>query len=250
MPTDDGQEKGAGSTLAISSPTNESIKGFVSIFGSQITKGELHIHLPKFTKGRPVVARIKANAPVVIPQLRDVNNYLQLALEHLGTEPAPDSAARALDYMEDLLDLIERTLAIFEGNLSAAIHYPVRRLDPPLPGNLVLEFFINHANFITKVHVVDDPTAVPKHGLFPALSRLRPHHHHHHPNQSPATHTASDFETVTGTVHQVSIETIYPYLDTVRASLAKAQFLVSDMIKKFLVFVTLDDEAYEAFSAA
>ncbi|KAJ1971492.1 hypothetical protein H4R35_005228 [Dimargaris xerosporica] len=236
-------ESSAGSTLALSSPSNESIKGFVSIFGSQINKGELRIVLPKHLKTKAYDVKIDPGHPVVLAQIQDTVNYLHMALEFLATECRPGSVIQAQEFMQDLLGCLRKAELFFAQPLTNAIQFPVDVPNSPLPENIILELFINRTNFVAKVHVLE-PGTLPRSHSHPTFSGQPPMPSGPapaYPEPSQQLHLPS----VPRILHQVSVDTVYPYLETAQDAMAKAGLLAMDVSKKLRVFATTDAEVYE-----
>ncbi|KAJ1976543.1 hypothetical protein H4R34_003940 [Dimargaris verticillata] len=227
-------ESSAGSTLALSSPSNESIKGFVSIFGSQINKGELRIVLPRHLKAKTYDIKIDPDHPIILAQIQDTVNFLHMALELLATECLPASVIQAQEYIQDLLACLRKAEAFFALPLTNTIQYPMNIPDPTLPENIVLELFINRTNFVAKVHVLES-----------GGNLQRSHSHPPFSGQLPIATGTVPSPPAPRIIHQVSVDTVYPYLETAQDAMAKAGHLTMDVSKKLRVFATTDAELYE-----
>ncbi|KAJ1994299.1 hypothetical protein H4R33_000336 [Dimargaris cristalligena] len=197
--------------------------------------------------GRPIVTRITPQHPVVLHQIQNIVNYLHLALRHVESSASPTGSVQAIEYFGDLLGLIKKAECIFTPDHSAGIQYPVKDLDPPLPDDLVLELYINRVSVTTRVHVLDDlnsssssSTTKPIGHLFPVLGK----------SASAKSSLADAHLLCPGTLHQASLETIYPYLETAQTALGKVGFLARDVLTKLNLFRGIDEEIQDFLSYA
>ncbi|CAG8579764.1 2111_t:CDS:2, partial [Acaulospora colombiana] len=63
--------------------SNDSLKGYVTLDGSDIIKGELQVKFPNYNRGNLVKLTIHSKNPYFIEQLVDAQNYITLALNAL-----------------------------------------------------------------------------------------------------------------------------------------------------------------------
>ncbi|KAJ1651987.1 hypothetical protein IWQ61_007569 [Dispira simplex] len=226
------EKSSGGSTLAISSPNHDNVKGFVSIFGKHITKADVQISLPKQHKIHPVHAKIQPHtSPVLLTQVQDTTNYLHLIVELIEDFPTQLSVCQALTGLSDLGDLLQRTRECFYPDSGRQdFRYLVHRFLPALPENLGVEFFINGENFVTQASLLKENHYSFKNLLWHGLGG---------PRQS---HPSSDKFVLPTLAHQVTVETPYPYLKTALGALAKAAILIKDIRSKLLLFTNLDEE--------
>ncbi|KAJ1963608.1 hypothetical protein IWQ62_003165, partial [Dispira parvispora] len=206
------EKSSGGSTLAISSPNQDSVKGFVSIFGKHITKADVQICLPRQYKIHPVHAKIQPHtSPVLLAQVQDITNYLHLIVELIEDFPTSLSVYQAQTGLSDLEDLLQRTRECFYPDSGRQdFRFLVHRLLPALPENLGVEFFISGENFVTQVSLLKE-----SHHSFKNMLG-------HGPGESRQSHPSSDKPALPVLAHQVTIETLYPYLKTALGALAKA----------------------------
>ncbi|KAH8149194.1 uncharacterized protein LAJ45_06733 [Morchella importuna] len=155
------------STLALTSPRSEALKGFVTRAGPTITKGDITAKL----HGLPPKHKLTLARDLHIEQLTDVKNHVRECLALLGPEGAEaawlgrgrDGAAGALRKMRVLRGGIAAARAALKGARPAAL-FPCRAVDPrifdpPLPPLLAFDLYITEAALTAELRTLE-PVAV------------------------------------------------------------------------------------------
>ncbi|KND04677.1 uncharacterized protein SPPG_00392 [Spizellomyces punctatus DAOM BR117] len=154
------QRSTASATLAVTSANSDLLKGFVTIDGTAIVKGELTLKLPHYNRGNVIKLTINSANPPVLHQVQTARNYLLLALEAFESQP---NAAHDRD---SLMQLLNRVSAIVKKAKAALVRidesdiFPNKECDikvfaPDLPDDLVVEFHVIQSNLVVSVYALN-----------------------------------------------------------------------------------------------
>ncbi|TPX67245.1 hypothetical protein SpCBS45565_g03931 [Spizellomyces sp. 'palustris'] len=164
------QRSTASATLAVTSANSDLLKGFVTIDGTAIIKGELTLKLPHYNRGNVIKLTINSANPPILHQVQTARNYLLLALEAFESQP---NAAHDRD---SLLQLLHRVSAIVKKAKAALVRidesdiFPNKECDikllqlssmipkvfaPDLPDDLVVEFHVIQSNLVVSVYALN-----------------------------------------------------------------------------------------------
>ncbi|KAH0607467.1 uncharacterized protein H6S33_002501 [Morchella sextelata] len=151
------------STLALTSPRSEALKGFVTRCGPTITKGDITAKL----LGLPPKHKLTLCRDLRLDQLTDVKNHVRECLALLGPEGAEAAwlgqgradAARALEKLRVLRAGIAAARAALKGAGPAAM-FPCRAVDPrmfdpPLPPLLAFDLYITEAALTAELRTLE-----------------------------------------------------------------------------------------------
>jgi len=164
-----------GSTLAMSSPRSESVKGHVTRIGTRIVKGSLHLRLHTLP---PTLFTLSPDQPLILTPLSNLRNLLNQALDCVDiTRWTGDrhSAPFISGQLRLLHSIITDAKAMLKGPplLSTADMSPdpdvswytsppsPETFSPPLPPNLSLDLTIFDASLILTLRVLESANAVP-----------------------------------------------------------------------------------------
>ncbi|KAJ3159474.1 hypothetical protein HDU86_001792 [Geranomyces michiganensis] len=150
------------STLAVTSASSDLVKGFVTIDGTAIVKGELTLKLPHYNRGNAVKVTINSAQPPHLEQLRAAQYYLTLALQAFVTYP---KSARDRTGLIKLLERIaaairkaQKRLSRFkEKNGFPTTECDLKSFSPDLPEDLVIEFFVLQSTLMVSIRALNYP---------------------------------------------------------------------------------------------
>ncbi|RPA83061.1 hypothetical protein BJ508DRAFT_413727 [Ascobolus immersus RN42] len=166
----------AGSTLALSSPRSEILKGTITRVGTRIEKSNITLKLPSSSTPYkltllPPTPDSPHTHPFVLSQLTDVQNHLTACLSLLPPPPTTNPESQApLQPWSDPIQTHE-TLLLLKSNLESAHAnlvggrgpgrgFPYEAVDarvftPPLPENIVLDAWINQAAITVDIRNIE-----------------------------------------------------------------------------------------------
>ncbi|RUS32002.1 hypothetical protein BC938DRAFT_476512 [Jimgerdemannia flammicorona] len=175
-------------TLALSSVNNDSLKGYITINGSQIVKGvrfqlclylgmtppinynivilsELTIKLPNYNRGNPFKTNLVASKPYPLDQAQHAKNYTLLALKALESYTQPYSKQDAVEATDILLKYVNwARSALTHASVEKLFPYKVcdsSLFTPELPDDLVVEFFISDAFVVCSISALQYHASMP-----------------------------------------------------------------------------------------
>ncbi|KAJ3161884.1 hypothetical protein HDU88_007223 [Geranomyces variabilis] len=150
------------STLAVTSSSSDLVKGFITIDGTAIVKGELTLKLPHYNRGNAVKVTINSAQPPHLEQLRAAQYYLTLALQAFEKYPlsSRDQAglSKLLDRIATATRKAQKTLSRYkEKNGFPSKECDVKSFSPDLPEDLVIEFFVLQSTLMVSVRALNYP---------------------------------------------------------------------------------------------
>ncbi|KAI9485582.1 MAG: RAVE subunit 2/Rogdi [Benjaminiella poitrasii] len=138
---------------------NDSIKGFITLTGSYITKAELQIKFANYHPDSPIKATITNSVPYFLEQAQQATNYISLALNRIDTFMMPSYKQATIEFLEDMYQNIEHVLhAFIYPNEASLFPYKVchpKFFNPPLKQDLVIEFCIQDVFIVCNVFALD-----------------------------------------------------------------------------------------------
>ncbi|CAO3669026.1 unnamed protein product [Umbelopsis ramanniana] len=146
-------------SLVLSSLSNETLKGVISLLGTKIIKGDLQIRLPNYHRDSQIKACISENNPYHLEQARNCQNYTQLAIDLIDCHPGISSICSVSNFLEDILKYVKQAQMAFNSP-SEAKSFPYRvcqpkHFTPPLPEDLVVEISIDHIHVLCNVYALE-----------------------------------------------------------------------------------------------
>ncbi|CAG8635013.1 3789_t:CDS:10, partial [Ambispora leptoticha] len=144
------------STLAISSNNNDSLKGYVTLNGSEIIKGELQIKLHNYNRGNLIKFSISPLKPFFVEQIGDAQNYIKVALDTLDSTHEPFTKLSAIEMFETTLKYITNSRNAFI-NINEEKNFPYKTcdaqmFDSSLPEGIAIDFRIEGFEIVTSVY--------------------------------------------------------------------------------------------------
>eukprot|EP00128_Syssomonas_multiformis_P003036 Colp12_sorted_trinity150504_noHs@20126 len=165
-PTPTSQKPPSVHTLPLTT-ANDALKGFTVINGYKIVRADLQFKLAKYNKGQPVKTTI-SDYPLVLPQIQNAANYLQLALTELdntclqnGLFHTREQVYMVVQYVEGCLKKAKDHLLLPDDIALSDLADLSMILYPALPQDLVIDFHVDHASFVTSIHYVSTNTVHP-----------------------------------------------------------------------------------------
>ncbi|CAM0141397.1 unnamed protein product [Umbelopsis sp. WA50703] len=133
--------------------SNETLKGVISLCGTQIIKGDLQIKLPNYHS--QIKVGISESNPYHLEQAKHCQNYVHLAIDLIERTPTPTSIASVSNHLANILKLVKQAQLAFNV-LSEAKSFPYRvcqprHFSPPLPEDLVVEISIDRIHILCNV---------------------------------------------------------------------------------------------------
>ncbi|KAI9143045.1 Rogdi leucine zipper containing protein-domain-containing protein [Paraphysoderma sedebokerense] len=162
----------AGQNLVISSTNSDSLKGVVSIDGTQIIRADFQIKLPHLNRGHVLKLSVNHQKPIILEQVQTARNYITAALESLQGY-LPPYTKRSFDELCDKLDHSLRHAANTLHDVEETKLFPFKIIHPShfsadLPEDLIIQFHISNGNLVTTI--------------FHVLLHHESQHHHHGPH--------------------------------------------------------------------
>ncbi|KAF0457791.1 rave complex subunit rav2 [Gigaspora margarita] len=158
------------STLAISSNNSDVLKGFVTLDGSDIIKGELQVKFSNYNRGNLLKLTVNPKKPYFLEQLIDAQNHITLALDAL--ECSNNLLTKERSY--ELLDTVLKNISNARFILTCANEeklFPYKICDPQmfsskLPEDLAVQFHIEGSYIVVSVYALQYHSSAPqqKHG--------------------------------------------------------------------------------------
>ncbi|KAG1107406.1 hypothetical protein G6F42_016375 [Rhizopus arrhizus] len=93
---------------------NETIKGFITLTGSHITKAELQIKLANYHQDSPIKATITNTVPYFLEQAQQAINYISLAMNRVEAFTMPSYKQATIELLEDMYQYVDRALHAFD----------------------------------------------------------------------------------------------------------------------------------------
>ncbi|KAI8638923.1 RAVE subunit 2/Rogdi [Parasitella parasitica] len=138
---------------------NETIKGFITLSGSHITKAELQIKLVNYHQDTPIKATITNEVPYFLEQAQQAINYISLAMNRVETFIMPSYKQATIELLEDMYQYVDRALHAFDyPNEAFLFPYKVchpKFFSPPLKQDLVIEFCIQDVYIACNIYALD-----------------------------------------------------------------------------------------------
>ncbi|KAF2150211.1 hypothetical protein K461DRAFT_296586 [Myriangium duriaei CBS 260.36] len=159
----------SGSTLVLSSQRSESLKGFVTLNGTRIVKGDVQLRLASLPppRGQPayrLAVSSSASAPtLVIEQLVSARTLINSCLDVVDATSWTGDASSA-DYISSQFRLLHENVqeakSALIGGPDTAKSWPddpidKNTFDPPLPGPLSLHFYVADAGLNLVVRTLE-----------------------------------------------------------------------------------------------
>ncbi|KAJ3015134.1 hypothetical protein HKX48_004755 [Thoreauomyces humboldtii] len=218
-------------TLAVTSASSDLVKGFITIDGTAIVKGELTLKLPHYNRGNPVKVTINSARPVFLQQLVKARNYLITALQAFYAFPR---ASRDRDGLLQLLRQVSSAVnqwlprSVIPKIMNAQvleIFAPVQVFSPDLPEDLIVEFHVMHSSLLVSVKALNyHQQGIPLQIQSKILGKFR--------NIKLDTYKGRPVELL----DEVTVESASPRLTTLMRSIKTAGGLCEDLINKIQVF--------------
>ncbi|KAI8909461.1 Rogdi leucine zipper containing protein-domain-containing protein [Powellomyces hirtus] len=137
------------STLAVTSTSSDLVKGFVTIDGTAIVKGELTLKLPHYNRGNALKVAINPSQPAYLQQLITVQNYLVLAQQAFIRVP------RSARNRAGLLKASKALSRVREADTFPAKECDAKCFSPDLPEDLIVEFFVKHSSLMVSIRALN-----------------------------------------------------------------------------------------------
>ncbi|KAH8803060.1 RAVE subunit 2/Rogdi [Xylogone sp. PMI_703] len=170
-----------GSTLVMSSPRSESVKGVVTRVGTQIVKGSLHLRLKTLPH---MHLALSADSPLTLRPLASLRSLLNEALDCVDVTRWTGDRHSA-SFISGQLRLLHSIITEAKSNLKGpnlvrpqnsssttlppdtewcVSPSPSDAFTPPLPPNLSLQISVSDASLILIIRVLESATAIPNLG--------------------------------------------------------------------------------------
>ncbi|KAI0125385.1 RAVE subunit 2/Rogdi [Xylariales sp. AK1849] len=166
-----------GSTLVVSTPRHETVKGHVTRVGTRLVKGSIHLKLKTIP---PQTLALDPAHPIHIPELTTLNTLLTQSvdiLQFIVSEAAKTSAASDLDpkflssqlrllseYMSESLSLIKGPSLPEQGGAPdtawTSSSVPPTCFSPPLPQNISVYLTLQDASLVLFLRTLE-PADIP-----------------------------------------------------------------------------------------
>ncbi|KAL7274328.1 hypothetical protein RUND412_002773 [Rhizina undulata] len=161
-----------GSTLALSTPRSEALKGYITRIGNRIVKGDMYVKtygLP-YNRGHQAYkisfssGAHGAGGCLVLDQMTDVQRFIEHCLEILGMTQGQElvDATDAQMVMEKMTLLQANIRAGIAALRSTPPHtmFPYRSVDPnvfdpTLPPNVTLDLYISEAALVVELRTLE-----------------------------------------------------------------------------------------------
>ncbi|RQM06829.1 hypothetical protein DH86_00002806, partial [Scytalidium sp. 3C] len=170
-----------GSTLVMSSPRSESVKGLVTRVGTQLVKGSLYLRLKTFPYAH---LALSTDNPITLRALSTARSLLNEALDCVdvtrwtGDRHSASFISGQLRLLHSIITDAKSTLkgpSLLRPQHSSdpkpppdtewcASVPPPETFNPPLPPNLSLHFSVSDASLVLTIRVLESATAVPNLG--------------------------------------------------------------------------------------
>ncbi|KAF2225334.1 RAVE subunit 2/Rogdi [Elsinoe ampelina] len=159
----------SGSTLVLSSQRSESLKGFVTLNGARITKGDIHLRMSSLPRvsGQPSYRLAISSSPtapaLVVDQLISARTLLNYSLDVVDATRWTGDANNA-GYISSQLRLLHENVQEARDELKGGTdtvktwhEAPLAKqiFDPPLPGPVSLHFAIADAGLVFTVRTLE-----------------------------------------------------------------------------------------------
>ncbi|CAG8682990.1 12748_t:CDS:2, partial [Cetraspora pellucida] len=154
------------STLAISSNNSDVLKGFVTLDGSDIIKGELQIKFPNYNRGNLIKLAVNTKKPYFIEQQIDAQNYITLALDALECSNNLNTKEKCYELLDTVLKYISNARYILTCASEEKL-FPYKICDPQmfsskLPEDLVIQFHIEGPCIVVSVFALQFHSSAPQ----------------------------------------------------------------------------------------
>ncbi|TPX62150.1 hypothetical protein PhCBS80983_g00740 [Powellomyces hirtus] len=147
-----------GSLLVIRS--SDLVKGFVTVDGTAIVKGELTLKLPHYNRGNALKVAINPSQPAYLQQLITVQNYLVLAQQAFVRVPRSARNRAGLLKLLTKVSTCVRKASKALSRVREADTFPAKECDakcfsPDLPEDLIVEFFVKHSSLMVSIRALN-----------------------------------------------------------------------------------------------
>ncbi|CAG8481790.1 8246_t:CDS:10 [Acaulospora morrowiae] len=154
------------STLVISSNNSDSLKGYITLDGSDIIKGELQVKFPNYNRGNLIKLTIHSKKPYFIEQLVDAQNYITLALNALECSSQACAKESASELLGNVLEYISHSRSALN-YVSQEKLFPYKICDPQmfssnLPEDLVVQFHVEGSYIVNSVYALQFHSSLPQ----------------------------------------------------------------------------------------
>ncbi|RGB36640.1 RAVE subunit 2/Rogdi [Rhizophagus diaphanus] len=153
------------STLPISSNNNDFLKGFITLDGSDVIKGELSVKLSNYNRGNLIKLTINPKKPYFIEQLVDAQNYLTLALDALERTSKDLTKESARELLDSVLIYIISSRSVLVCAHEEKL-FPYKICDPQMfgtviPEDLIIQFHVEGSNVVCSVYGLQYHSSLP-----------------------------------------------------------------------------------------
>ncbi|KAL2911144.1 hypothetical protein HK105_209392 [Polyrhizophydium stewartii] len=223
----------AAATLVVSSPNSSVIKGFVTMNGAAITKGDITVRFAHYSRGSPVKVSVNTSRPLILPQITLAHNCLVAALDILQHAKDPEFEDLDMIVLQDALPRVGTFLCKAREALDAPapVHlFPKREPDPKsffpdLPEDLIVEFSTKAMSLTTTVYALSlHQQGIPLQFQNKLLGKFKP--------MKLGTYKGRDVEII----DHVTVESASPRLSEIYAAIDHAEALCRDTMAKLAAF--------------
>ncbi|KAJ1342262.1 hypothetical protein BSLG_003185 [Batrachochytrium salamandrivorans] len=222
-------------TLVASSSNNGSsmVKGFVTMDGATIVKGELSIKFSHYNRGNPLKMTINQARPYLLSQITSAYNCLSTCMDILARTTELDSADQDMHYLKDAITDIVTYLVKAREYLETPAEsqlFPLKEPDskcflPDLPNDLIIEFSAKRTLLAVSIYALSfHQQGIPLHLQSKLLGKFK--------HFKIGTYQGKEVEIV----DEMSIETLSPKLAEAYNSIEHAEALCRDTLTKLIIY--------------
>ncbi|KAI8822625.1 RAVE subunit 2/Rogdi [Fimicolochytrium jonesii] len=230
-PTPPSQPVNPPATLAITSANSDLVKGFLTIDGASVIKGDLTLKLPHYNRGNAVKVTINPARPTFLRQVSSARNHLIASLDiilqlaevrHVKREKLHSALRRVSKHMKSAKAGLCR--------VADADIFPVREGDatafaPDLPEDLVVDLHVMQSNVVVSIYALNyHQSGIPLQIQSKILGKFR--------NLKLDTYKGKPVEIL----DTVTVESASPRLATLIRSIDTVEGLCDQLILKLNVF--------------
>ncbi|RIA83204.1 Rogdi leucine zipper containing protein [Glomus cerebriforme] len=144
---------------------NDFLKGFITLDGSDIIKGELSVKLSSYNRGNLIKITINTKKPYFIEQLVDAQNYLTLALDALDRTSKDLTKESARELLDSVLIYIISSRSVLVCAHEEKL-FPYKICDPQMfgtaiPEDLVIQFHVEGSSIVCSVYGLQYHSSLP-----------------------------------------------------------------------------------------
>ncbi|KAJ3186974.1 hypothetical protein HDU85_007012 [Gaertneriomyces sp. JEL0708] len=222
--------RAAGSaTLAITSANSDLLKGFVTVDGTAVVKGELNLKLPHYNRGNAFKAVINPSNPPILEQVEEARNFLVLAYQEFRSHPHATQDQEALMQLLASISILAKKAKAALTKITESSVFPNKECDgkwfsPELPDDLVIEFHVIQASVVVSVFALNyHQPGIPLQIQSKILSKFK--------NMKLDTYKGRPVEVL----DQLTVESASPRLATLARSIDTVDGLCEDLSLKLQV---------------